>query len=322
MADAVNAAQRNLYKRRDGSRTASEYLDGTGVPYEEALRRLSWPISTDVPGIGQKAATIHLPELKNVYDMKLGDLFLHPTTYTKLRHTDHLSFSKSQGQLGIGNLGNPQSKVFERLYLGSKSMARPSHSRQSQGRFEMAADVAFKNCDPVDAINLYTRAIAQAPAGKPNLFAYEKRCAALAELGRYRDALSDAQYVLDHLYTSTERGAALARVKAIKDYMNRMDNFEKGYHQATSTLMCLLRPREHRQLVQSSPSTYSRPETAPKIGKGLSASASMGMLLNWDKDNDGEIDMDEFRIGVAALGYKMKSQESKVFKGTEQRGFI
>ena len=51
----------------------------------------------------------------------------------------------------------------------------------------------------------------------------------------------------------------------------------------------VLRPREHRQLVQTHPSTYGRPHTAETIGKGLSASASMGSLLQWDTDGDGNI---------------------------------
>jgi len=320
MADAVSAAQRNLYSRRDGSRFTGDYRDGNGTPYSEALRALSWPVSTDVPGIGQESTNVHFPELEHVYGLRNGHLYLHPNSYTKLRHTDHLSFSKSQGSLGIGHKANPDNAVFDRLYMGSRSMSRVG-KRQSQGRFEMAADVAFSNSDSVDAVELYTKAIGQAPAGQPNLFAYEKRCASLAELGRYREALNDAQYILENALPS-ERGSALARVKAIKDYMKRMDNFEKGYHNATSTLICLLRPREHRQLVQSNPSTYTRPETAPKIGKGLSASASMGKLLGFDKDNDGEIDMEELRGGLAAMGYNMKAQEKSVFKGSEQRGFI
>jgi len=320
MADAVAAAQRNLYPRKDGSRCAPEYRDGRGVPYAEALRSLSWPIATDVPSVGQRSAVLHLPEVRHVHGVQQGQMYLHPTTYTKLRHTDHLSFSKSQGELGIGNRANPGSKVFDRLYLGSRSMSRLA-KRQSQGRFEMAGDVAFSNSDAEDAVALYTKAIAQAPAGAPNLFAFEKRCSSLAELGRYREALDDAQYILDNTRPA-ERGSALMRVKAIKDFMKRMDNFEHGYHNATSTLVCLLRPREHRQLVQSNPSTYSRPETATNIGTGLSASASVAKLLQWDKNNDGSIDMDEFREGVEALGYKMKARERNAFSRAADRGFI
>ena len=164
--------------------------------------------------------------------------------------------------------------------------------------------------------------IVAAPTVQPNLFAYEKRCAAYAELGRYREALEDAEFILANCVRD-ELGAARMRVKAIKDFMKKMDNFDPGYHHAVSTLVCLLRPREHRQLVQSSPSTYGRPDTAPKIGSGLSASASMASLLGWDKDGDGSIDMDEFADGVAALGYKMKEQTKAVFKGgPDQRGII
>lgn len=321
MADAVNAAQRNLYPRHDGTRYAAAYKDGRGMVYNESLRKLSWPVCTDVPGVGQRSSTAQIPVLKKVYGFTHGKQYLHPTTYTALRHTDHLSFSKSMGNLGIGNLADPNANVYNRLYLGSKSQMRPG-MRQSQGRFEMAGDVAFKNCTPVDAVELYTRAIAQAPAGKPNLFAYEKRCAAMAETGRYREALDDAQYILDWAEPG-ERGSALMRVKTLKDFLKRTGNFEEGYHNATSTLICLLRPREHRQLVQSNPSSYSRPDTADRIGKGITASGSMASLLHWDKDGDGSIDMEEFRELVGQLGYKMKSQPKKAFaRGYDQRGII
>jgi hypothetical protein len=144
------------------------------------------------------------------------------------------------------------------------------------------------------------------------LFAYEKRCAAYAELGRYREALSDAEFILQH--TSTDRGAALARVKAIKDYMRRTNNFDNGYHQATTTLICLLRPREHRQLTQSRPSTYGGPmEKASRFGLGVTSSTAMGQALGWDSNNDGRIDMDEFRQRVVTLGYKPHRKEKSAF---------
>ena len=140
-----------------------------------------------------------------------------------MRHTDHLSFSKSMGTLGLGTLADPKNAVFDRLYVGSKSQASLG-MRVPQGRMEMAGDIAFKNGSADDAVALYTKAIGQ----KPDLFKYEKRCVAYAELGRYRDALNDAQHILDHSDGAT-RGAALMRVKALKDFMKRMDNFEAGY---------------------------------------------------------------------------------------------
>lgn len=294
--------------------------------YSEALRKLSWSVGTDVPGVGQHTASIQLPTLKSVYGLTNSQLYLHPTEYTKLRHTDHLSFSKSQGAMGIGTLSDPSKDVFSRLYLGSKSMSKLPN-RTSSNRFEMAADVAFQNGSPIDCIDLYTAAISKAKAGDPNLFAYEKRCAALAELGRYREALDDAQFILSWTSGpgahSKDRGSALMRVKTLKDFLKRMDNFEAGYHNATSTLVCLLRPREHRQLVQSNPSSYSRPDTAERIGRGLTPTSSAAKLLQWDNDNDGDVDMDEFYAGVASLGVKMRKQEKNAFKGPRApRGFV
>ena len=144
---------------------------------------------------------------------------------------------------------------------------------------------------------------------------------ALAEAGRYREALADAELILKHS-TEYSRGSALMRVRALKDFMRRMDNFEAGYHQATSTLVCLLRPREYRQLVPSTPASFGRPHTSDKIGKGLSGAASMVSLLGWDADGDGNIDMDELAEGVASLGYTLKKQGKSVFKGKGERGEI
>ena len=278
MTDSVT---RMLFPRRVGSNFA-EYRDGNGLEYSEALRRLSWPVPTDVPAIGQKSATTQLPTLREVHKLTDGKIYTHPTEYIKLRHTDHLSYSKSQSDLGLGSLANPRSAVFDRLYLGSKSQARPGR-RTATSKYELAADVAFKNASAVDAVPLYTEAIVRSGEVTPNLFAYEKRCCANAELGRYREALEDATYILEHCDTS-ERGAALMRVKAIKDFMKRMNSFDSGYHHATSTLVCLLRPREHRQLVQSSPSTYGRPHSASAFGNGLTGVQSVGSLLAWDKE--------------------------------------
>jgi len=327
MSDAANAAQRNLYSDPSHTRstTATEYSVGRGMKYSESLRKLSWPINTDVPALGQYSASIQLPNLKQIYGVTNSQILLHPTRYTKLHHTDHLSFSKSMGELGVGLLANPEKDVFSRLYLGSRSMHR-APSRQVLNRFETAADVAFSNGAPIDCLDLYTKAIKAAKAGVPNLFAYEKRCSAYAELGRYREALADAQFILDWHDDprSAEHGAAAARVKTIKDFLRRVDNCEPGYHQATSTLICLLRPREHRQLVQSNPATYGRPETAERIGRGLTPTSTAAKLLGWDKDNDGDVDLDEFYAGVATLGYKVKKKEKSAFAGRkgDQRGFI
>ena len=309
-----------VYTRNDARRFTNDYRDGRGVPYGEQIHQLSWPVVQDVPAIAQRSATVSFPKLRAWHGLTYGQLYLHPAKYGKMRQSDHLSFSKSLGVLPHGNLANPKEKVFDRLYLGNRSLAS-NGGRQPRGRYEMAADLAFKQSDPLASIDLYTTAIAQAPAGNPNLFAYEKRCAALAELARYREALQDAKFILANA-TPKEKGPALARVRAIVDFMKRMDNFDNGYHQATATLICLLRPREHRQLVESHPATYGRPDTTESIGRGLSASHSTALLLNWDKDGDGKIDMDEFKDGVAALGYKMKQQEKPVFKGNEQRGYI
>jgi tetratricopeptide (TPR) repeat protein len=317
MADAANSAQRNLYPRHDGRRFTSQYKDGNGLDYNEQLRRFSWNNNYDVPAIGQRSAAMHIPELASHNGFRNSNHFLHPTRFTSLRHSDHLSYAKSNPELGLLINTNPKAKVHDRLYLASRKEQRPSTREVHGGRLELAADVAFKNGEAEDAVPLYSKAI----KATPSLYAYEKRCAGLAELGRYREALEDAQFILDNS-SPADRGAALMRVKAIKDFMSRQNDFSPGYHQATTTLVCLLRPREHRQLVQSHPSTYGRPHTATKFGSGMSNSASMGSILGWDRDGDGNIDMDEFRACVASLGYKPRKREKEVFGSAQNRGEI
>ena len=44
----------------------------------------------------------------------------------------------------------------------------------------------------------------------------------------------------------------------------------------------------------------------------------MGAILGWDKDGDGRIDMDEFRKGVAALGYNAAKKEKRAGRNRQQ----
>ena len=108
MADAANAGQRNLYARKDGTRFSGDYRDGKGRPYADSLRKLSWPVPSDVPSIGQESAVIQMPKLKVSHNYTPAAHFLHPTHFGRLRFTDHLSFSKSMGNLGLGSASRPR----------------------------------------------------------------------------------------------------------------------------------------------------------------------------------------------------------------------
>ena len=308
MADACNARQRNLYERAS-TRHIKEYMDGKGDTYEEQIRKMSWPICTDVPAIGQYSGTIQIPELKKYKGFSDGLHSLHPMTYTKLHHTDHLAFCNTVDGVGVGKLADPSKDVYTRLYLGSKSQAHQP-ARTGTSRLEIAGDIAFKNGEAAEAHRLYTKALQD----NPSMFTYEKRCAAYAECGLYEHALRDAEHLLKHAGPHNW-GSASARVKALKDFLRRQNNYDPGYHQATTTLVCLLRPREHKQIMPSTPSNYGRPHTALTIGEGLSSATSMAALGGWDKDGDGNIDLDELHKGLATLGYKPKKKERSVFKG-------
>lgn len=63
---------------------------------------------------------------------------------------------------------------------------------------------------------------------KPTLFAYEKRCAAFAHLGRYSEALMDAEFILKNGPPGGEQPAARLRVKAINDFLRKRDDTGPG----------------------------------------------------------------------------------------------
>jgi hypothetical protein len=53
MADACNAATRNIYPRLDGTRYLHEYRHGTGMTYDKSFLTLSWPVKFDIPNVAQ-----------------------------------------------------------------------------------------------------------------------------------------------------------------------------------------------------------------------------------------------------------------------------
>ena len=280
-----------------------------GKTYDRQLKNLSWPVATDLPAHAQHSARKLMPQAYNA---------LHPMDFSMARETYETSFANQYGSFGMHVEPSPRKQsVHERLFTPTRNLTHPGLKAQLTSA-EVQADDAFAAGLYGPAIQGYSLAIQH----KASLFCYEKRCAALAHVGRYREALQDAEFVLANC-SSAELGSARMRVRAIKDFLKKVDNFEPGYHHAVSTLICLLRPREHRQVVPSSPSLYGRPETAQSIGKGLTGAASVGSLLAFDKDGDGNIDMDEFEAGILTLGYKAKKSDKKVFKGgPTQRGVI
>ena len=98
----------------------------------------------------------------------------------------------------------------------------------------------------------YTLGIGQ----KPNTHAFEKRCAAYAHVGRYKEALADAEHVLK----LDGSPASKLRVKTIKDFLRvKNEATSPGHEHAAATLICTLTPREHRQWRSVTPSPYTRP---------------------------------------------------------------
>ena len=163
MSDAANPSTRNVMPRREGVPSPMDYRSGSGMTYAEQLRKASWNTEYDVPKIGQKSASIQMPELRQHKGFKDGEHYLHPTKFTALAHSDHLSYAKCNPELGILWNGNPDlKKVHERLYLGSRVLQRVPR-RSASNLLEMAADVAFQCVEPEDAVPLYSAAIKQTP---------------------------------------------------------------------------------------------------------------------------------------------------------------
>ena len=163
MSDAANPSTRNIMPRREGVPSPMDYRSGSGMTYAEQLRKASWNTEYDVPKIGQKSASIQMPELRQHKGFKDGEHYLHPTKFTALAHSDHLSYAKCNPELGILWNGNPDlKKVHERLYLGSRVLQRVPR-RSASNLLEMAADVAFQCVEPEDAVPLYNEAIKQTP---------------------------------------------------------------------------------------------------------------------------------------------------------------
>jgi len=244
MADAVQPIQRNIYRNKTGE-LAGVYRDGSGVEYSQQLKKLSWPIASDLPTQAQNSARRAVAEGR--YSS------LHPMKIYQEREIDAPTFSETYGTFGIRSDGDPKSiSAHERLFVPSKSL-KPNVLRTPTSQAEIAADQAFSNGRFQEAIRQYTLGIAQ----KPSLFAYEKRCAAYAHIGKYKEALADAEFILTHGPPGGELPSARLRVKAISDFLTKGVT-APGHDHAMATLMCGLTPREHRQW-RATPATYTRP---------------------------------------------------------------
>ena len=89
MADSVQPTQRNLYQKG----VTGTYRDGTGTLYTEQLKKLSWPISSDVPTHAQHSAKKAVDE--GAYST------LHPMSFVQTREIDEPTFSETYGNFGI-----------------------------------------------------------------------------------------------------------------------------------------------------------------------------------------------------------------------------
>lgn len=235
MADAVQPQQRNLYQTKFAH---LEYRDGLGNSYNEQLRLQSWPIVDDVPPQAQPSASAQV--MAGEYNP------LHPNIQ---RTGSDLSFMQTHGGKLDRVEADPAAPVHSRLFVPSRTLARPP-SRPASSRPELDGDDAFAAGRLDEAIEKYTLALTQ----KPTLVCYEKRCAAWAHVGRYKQALADAEYIM-----ARQPGNARAelRVKNIKNFLDCKANSTPGYKNSHVTLLCALTPRDLRQWRASGPSLYN-----------------------------------------------------------------
>ena len=89
MADSVQPIQRNLYRNA----VTGTYRDGSGTLYGEQLKKLSWPISSDLPIQAQKSARKHVES--GQYSA------LHPMKFYQEREIDEPPFAATYGKFGI-----------------------------------------------------------------------------------------------------------------------------------------------------------------------------------------------------------------------------
>lgn len=255
MADASNPHQRNLYQQRFNVLT---YRDGRGKTYDTQLKKLSWPINTDVPTHAQDSSTA---------DVQAGAYnTLHPMEFTHNAEKYESSFANSYGNFGMHVDAARALPVHERLFTPSKSQARVpgSPTKCAVSQAELLADQYMSDGEYGKAIHAYTQAISQ----KASLFCYEKRCAAFAHVGRYHDALRDAQHIAANGPSGeTESGPARRRIKALEDFMANSNNFKVGYKEGAATLVTLLTPKTQRQWRSGTPSAYSRPYPFGESGR-------------------------------------------------------
>ena len=115
---------------------------------------------------------------------------------------------------------------------------------------ESEGDRAFTSGDLNTAIRKYSAAIEQ----RVTLLTLQKRCAAWAHIGKYKEALKDAQLVSKADPSSSK--ARLA-VKNIENYLKDCANCTPGYKSAHVTLLCSLTPKELRQWRAPAPSLYN-----------------------------------------------------------------
>ena len=198
----------------------------------------SWPVVDDVPPQAQPSASAQV--MSGEYDT------LHPNIQ---RSGTDLSFMQTHGSRPSTVEADPRQPVHTRLFVPSKAMARPP-SRPASSRPEVDGDEAFRAGALDEAISKYTLALTQ----KPTLVCYEKRCAAWAHVGRYKQALADAQYIVAR---APNEPRALLRVKNLQGFMDGKANSMPGYKNAHVTLLCSITPRDLRQWRASGPSNYA-----------------------------------------------------------------
>ena len=168
MGDACQPQQRNLYQTKFAH---LEYRDGLGNSYNEQLRLQSWPIVDDVPPQAQPSASAQIAA--GEYDS------LHPNV---VRTGGDPSFMQTHGGRLDRIESDPNAPVHTRLFVPSRTQARPVF-RAASSRPEVDGDEAFMSGQLDAAIEKYTLALTQ----KPTLVCYEKRAAAWAHVGRYKE---------------------------------------------------------------------------------------------------------------------------------------
>lgn len=245
--DSAQAAQANAYRK-------SSYQPDGAKDYQAFLRDLSWCATpANVPKHAQASLT---NEVQDKYSSlhpgwtneEATVSYVHYGSPTKMRESMQRVASNSRIQT-INHSTFPVLSVSEKLPSTYRGPSSGSTSRDinastllssSKGEAEGDGDALFKSGKFLKALQKYDQALTYR---NNDIGLLSKRCAVLAHLGKYENALADA-VVLCQLEGSCK---SINRKQCIEKHMSMLKNGETGFETGHITLLHLITPNAFKQ---------------------------------------------------------------------------